>query len=83
MEIGTASQAGTLWSDIDIESLGTKSYEASYYDLEIGYVFVVSQHISPNSNEPVSEQEWTGVAGVNWSNNGWLIEELVLEETGA
>ena len=73
---------GEHWKDIDIVDTGTANFESENYDVEVGYVFIVSQHTEPNSSAPIPAQEWTGVAGMAWASESWLIEELALEETG-
>lgn len=73
---------GEYWKNIQISGSGTEHFESTNYELEVGYVFVVSQHIEPGSSEPTPAQEWTGVAGMTWSADAWVIDELALEETG-
>ena len=81
-EIEGHAKSGELWRDVTVQDAGTGTFESTNYELEVGYVFVISEHLAPGTLHPTPAHEWTGVGGMTWSSDGWEIEELALEETG-
>jgi len=81
-DVTAHANEGQLWEDVTIEDTGTENFDSTNYQLEVGYVFNLSEHLAPDSSGMTPAQEWTGVAGMTWSASGWVIEELALEETG-
>lgn len=80
--IATNAANGEYWKNLEVTDTGTANFESENYDVEVGYVFIVSQHEAPGSSTQTPAQEWTGVAGMSWTSESWVIEELALEETG-
>ena len=81
-EIDSFADGGDHWVDTSVKDTGTEHFESTNYEVEVGYVYTVSDHVAPGSTSKVPEQEWTGVAGMNWSSGQWGIQEVTLEETG-
>lgn len=82
-EIDSYAESGDHWIDTSLKDTGTETFESTNYEIEVGYVYTVSDHLAPGSTNKVPEQEWTGVAGMNWSSNQWIVQEVILEETGS
>lgn len=80
--IETNAANSKYWKNLEIVDTGTANFDSENYDVEVGYVFIVSQHIEPGSSIQIPAQEWTGVAGMTWTSGSWTIEDLALEETG-
>lgn len=76
------AQHDDYWGDVNIRDSGAGHFDSTNYEIEVGYVFIVSDHIEPGSPDVVPAQEWTGVAGMEWSADAWIVDELALEETG-
>lgn len=81
-DIDQNASNGMLWRDIETAELGVDTFDSTNYDIEVGYVYLAREHFPAGSDEIEPEQEWTGVAGMNWESGTWMIGELTLEETG-
>lgn|SRR5699024_3565888 len=73
---------GEYWQEASIDDVGTKSFNSSNYEVEIGYVFIIDEHVEPGAASPTLAQEWTGVAGMEHAEGSWRIDQLALKETG-
>lgn len=73
---------GEYWQEASIDDVGTKSFNSSNYEVEIGYVFIIDEHVEPGAASPTLAQEWTGVAGMEHAEDSWRVDQLALEETG-
>ncbi|MEE1651622.1 DUF6318 family protein [Brachybacterium sp. J144] len=76
---------GQYWSETTVSDLGTDVQEATNYDFEVGYLFVVGEHSepAPNSGNAVEYAaiEYISVAGVEWQSGRWVIAELTVSES--
>lgn len=81
-DVATNAARGEYWEDVEIAETGTANFDSANFDIEVGYVFIVSEHVGPESSEQIPAQEWTGVAGMTWTSGVWIVDDLVLEETG-
>ena len=73
---------GEYWQEASIDDVGTKSFNSSNYEVEIGYVFIIDEHVEPGAASPTLAQEWTGVAGMEHAEGSWRIDQVALKETG-
>lgn len=84
-EVLNVAKSETYWDSAPIQHIGTDSDPGDDTDLHVSYGYRISAH---KENDPemsaqkdVEEVPYTGLAGMNWSDNKWSIDWLLLAES--
>lgn len=83
-QIETIRNSGNYWSATSVEPYGSKLYDSEKFDHEVGYIYIVSDHSEPGEDgehDAVTEQAYTAIGGMNWSENRWIVGGLSIQET--
>lgn len=74
------------WGPTTIEPLGAITEDSPNYDIEVGYIFSLSEHTEPSSNDNGNdvepEKEYSAIAGMNWVNDRWIVDSMDFEVGG-
>jgi hypothetical protein len=84
-KIETNADAGQLWSATEVTDYGSEVYDSENYDVEIGYIYIVSAREQDRGNAgasaPAPERAYTAIGGLDWVENRWLVGGVEIEET--
>lgn len=83
--INSISENGTYWSPFKISDYGIKTYDAENFDIEVGYIYTLEEHLEPEidaeSPAPRPAKTYTAAAGMNWVDGSWVVAGLNITET--
>src|SRR5699024_9286500 len=84
-EISDIRANGAHWTNVEISTKGSTSAESENYDIEIGYIYTVSEHeersAATNEVRTIPQDAWTARGGMYWTDDGWIVGGIDISET--
>lgn len=84
-EIQNVGATGSHWDSAPIQQVGSDSEPGDDTDLQASYGYKVGAHKERRTDsqapENVNEIAYTVLAGMNWGDNGWAIDWMLLAES--
>lgn len=82
-DIPKAKDSKLLWTDSSISDSELSSIEASVYEREVRYKFVLAPHSRADTDFQeyieVEELKYDSVGGMNWNSDSWQVDGMSIE----
>ncbi|WP_394214381.1 DUF6318 family protein [Brachybacterium vulturis] len=84
-EIKAIQDTGNYWVDVSISDKGSITSESDNYDIEVGYIYIVSEHteqpVESGETTTVPADAWTARGGMYWIDDSWRVGGIDIAET--